>query len=85
MARIRISTNDDNNDTWYNNSALDSVHLDPKGLETCIDLMYALCATIYLNLKVERSAFASQLVREKIFRKNRGIKEQGNVQHSQRA
>lgn len=59
------------------NSALDSAHLDPKGLENCLDvLMYSLCATICLDLSVERNAFASQLVRVKYFRENRGLEEE---------
>uniref|UniRef100_A0A7S3VDI2 Uncharacterized protein n=1 Tax=Chaetoceros debilis TaxID=122233 RepID=A0A7S3VDI2_9STRA len=58
------------------NSALDSAHLDPKGLENCLDvLMYTLCTTICLDLTVERNAFASQLVRVKFFRENRGLEE----------
>jgi len=67
------------------NSALDSAHLDPKGLENCLDvLMYALCATICLDLKVERSAFASQLVRVKFFRENRGLEEDDTEHHNQK-
>jgi len=68
--------------TWHHfhgtiNSALDSAHLDPKGLENCLDvLMYSLCATICLDLSVERNAFASQLVRVKYFRENRGLEEE---------
>ena len=68
--------------TWHHfhgtiNSALDSAHLDPKGLENCLDvLMYSLCATICLDLTVERNAFASQLVRVKYFRENRGLEEE---------
>ena len=67
--------------TWHHfhgiiNSALDSAHLDPKGLENCLDvLMYSLCATICLDLTVERNAFTSQLVRVKYFRENRGLEE----------
>lgn len=67
--------------TWHHfhgtiNSALDSAHLDPKGLENCLDvLMYSLCATICLDLSVERNAFTSQLVRVKYFRENRGLEE----------
>lgn len=67
--------------TWHHfhgiiNSVLDSAHLDPKGLENCLDvLMYSLCATICLDLTVERNAFASQLVRVKYFRENRGLEE----------
>jgi len=58
------------------NSALDAAHLDPKGLENCLDvLMYALCTTICLDLTVERNAFTSQLVRVKCFRENRGLEE----------
>ncbi len=58
------------------NSALDSAHLDPKGLENCLDvLMYTLCTTICLDLTVERNAFTSQLVRVKFFRENRGLEE----------
>jgi len=67
------------------NSALDSAHLDPKGLENCLDvLMYALCATICLDLKVERNAFASQLVRVKFFRENRGLEEDENEYRNQK-
>ncbi len=67
--------------TWHHfhgtiNSALDSAHLDPKGLENCLDvLMYSLCATICLDQTIERNAFASQLVRVKYFRENRGLEE----------
>ena len=58
------------------NSALDAAHLDPKGLENCLDvLMYTLCTTICLDLTVERNAFTSQLVRVKFFRENRGLEE----------
>eukprot|EP00557_Chaetoceros_sp_GSL56_P011172 CAMPEP_0176485444 /NCGR_PEP_ID=MMETSP0200_2-20121128/5040_1 /TAXON_ID=947934 /ORGANISM="Chaetoceros sp., Strain GSL56" /LENGTH=2385 /DNA_ID=CAMNT_0017882083 /DNA_START=272 /DNA_END=7429 /DNA_ORIENTATION=+ len=58
------------------NSVLDAAHLDPKGLENCLDvLMYSLCTTICLDLTVERNAFASQLVRVKFFRENRGLEE----------
>ena len=58
------------------NTALDSAHLDPKGLENCLDvLMYTLCTTICLDLTVERNAFATQLVRVKFFRENRGLEE----------
>mmetsp|Transcript_2723 Transcript_2723/g.4095 ORF Transcript_2723/g.4095 Transcript_2723/m.4095 type:complete len:407 (+) Transcript_2723:1-1221(+) len=59
------------------NTALDSAHLDPKGLENCLDvLMYTLCTTICLDLTVERNAFTSQLVRVKFFRENRGLEEE---------
>lgn len=58
------------------NSVLDAAHLDPKGLENCLDvLMYSLCTTICLDLTVERNAFTSQLVRVKFFRENRGLEE----------
>lgn len=58
------------------NTALDSAHLDPKGLENSLDvLMYTLCTTICLDLTVERNAFATQLVRVKFFRENRGLEE----------
>lgn len=72
--------------TWHHfhgtiNSALDSAHLDPKGLENCLDvLMYALCTTICLDMTVERNAFATQLVRVKYFRENRGLEEETTKQ-----
>jgi len=65
------------------NTALDAAHLDPKGLENCLDvLMYTLCTTVCLDLTVERNAFTSQLVRVKFFRENRGLEEEadGNEQ-----
>jgi hypothetical protein len=58
------------------NSVLDSAHLNPKGLENCLDVLkYSLCASICLNSLVERNAFAVQLVRVKCFRENRGLDE----------
>lgn len=70
---------------WYHfhgtiNTALDAAHLDPKGLENCLDvLMYTLCTTICLDLTVERNAFTSQLVRVKFFRENRGLEEDDDM------
>lgn len=56
------------------NSVLQSAHLNPKGLENCLDVLkYSLCASICLDAIVERNAFAVQLVRVKCFRENRGL------------
>jgi len=70
--------------TWHHfhgvvNTALDSAHLDPKGLENSLDVLKnSLCAAICLDLTVERNAFAVQLVRVKCFRENRGLEEDEN-------
>ena len=67
--------------TWHHfhgiiNTTLDTAHLDPKGLESCLDVLkYSLCATICLGMSIERKAFATQLVRVKLFREDRGLKE----------
>jgi len=58
------------------NSVLQSAHLNPKGLENCLDVLkYSLCVSICLDTAVERNAFAVQLVRVKCFRENRGLNE----------
>ena len=67
--------------TWHHfhsviNTVLYSAHLDPKGLENCLDVLKStLCATICLDLTTERNAFTTQLVRVKFFRENRGLEE----------
>jgi len=54
------------------NTALETAHLDPQGLEPCVDLLkYALVVTICLDLPMERAAFLSQLGRFKVFEGNR--------------
>jgi hypothetical protein len=50
------------------NTALDTAHLDPQGMEPCVDLLkYALVVTICLDMPMERSAFFCQLGRFKAF------------------
>lgn len=59
--------------TWHQfhgliNVALESAHLDLKGLESCaVILKYALCLTICLDMQVQRSAFLGQLGRFRLF------------------
>ncbi|CAB9523975.1 inhibited guanine nucleotide-exchange protein [Seminavis robusta] len=54
------------------NTALETAHLDPQGMEPCVDLLkYALVVTICLDMPMERSAFLSQLGRFKVFEGNR--------------
>jgi hypothetical protein len=51
---------------------METAHLDPQGMEQSIEiLLYALGATICLNMHVERSAFIAQLVRLKAFEEHR--------------
>lgn len=63
--------------TWHHwhgvvNTCMDTAHLDPQGMEPSVEiLLYALCATICLNMHVERSAFIAQLVRLKAFEEHR--------------
>jgi len=70
--------------TWHHflsivNSTLETAHLDPKGLESCLDVLkYSICATICLNMTMESSAFITQLSRVKFFNQNRGIDESDN-------
>ena len=50
------------------NTALEAAHLDPQGIEPCVDLLkYALVITICLDMPMERAAFLSQLGRFKVF------------------
>ena len=50
------------------NTALETAHLDPEGMEPCVELLkYALVVTICLDLPMERAAFLSQLGRFKVF------------------
>jgi Sec7 domain len=63
--------------TWHHwhgvvNTCMDTAHLDPNGMDSSVEiLLYALCATICLNMHVERSAFIAQLVRLKAFEEHR--------------
>lgn len=50
------------------NSTLKIAHLDPKAMESCIDLLkFALCSTILLNMPTEQVAFLDQLGRFRLF------------------
>ncbi|KAL3922808.1 MAG: hypothetical protein SGILL_002004 [Bacillariaceae sp.] len=50
------------------NSSLQIAHLDPKGMESCINLLkYCLCLTILLGMPVEQTAFLDQLGRFRLF------------------
>jgi hypothetical protein len=50
------------------NSALKIAHLDPKGMESCIDLLkFALGLTILLDMPIEQVAFLDQLGRFRLF------------------
>jgi Sec7 domain/Guanine nucleotide exchange factor in Golgi transport N-terminal/PH domain len=59
--------------TWHEfhgmiNSALEVAYLDPKALESCVDLLkFSLCLTILLDMPVEQVAFLDQLGRLKLF------------------
>ena len=56
------------------NTTLETAHLDSKGLESCLDVLkYALCATICLDMPMERAAFVTQLARVKFFKETRGL------------
>jgi Sec7 domain/PH domain len=63
--------------TWHHwhgalNTCLENAHLDPQGMEPAVDiLLYALTATVCLNMPMERSAFLSQLVRLRAFEERR--------------
>ncbi len=63
--------------TWHHfhgviNAALETAHLDPEGMESCIEVLgYALCVTIALDMKMERVAFLNQLARFKLFKDRR--------------
>jgi hypothetical protein len=63
--------------TWHQfhgviNAALETAHLDPEGMESCIEVLgYALCVTIALDMKMERVAFLNQLARFKVFKDRR--------------
>ena len=59
---------------WYGvvNTGLETAHLDPTGLEPCVEiLLYALCNTIILDMPLERAAFLNQLGRLKAFEQRR--------------
>ena len=70
--------------TWHHflaivNSTLETAHLDPTGLGLCLDVLeYAICATICLDMTMERSAFVAQLSRVKFFSRNRSVEEKGD-------
>ncbi|KAG7348441.1 transport protein SEC7 related protein [Nitzschia inconspicua] len=70
--------------TWHEfhgliNSALQVAHLDPKALDSCVDLLkYSLSLTILLNMQVEQVAFLDQIGRLKVFDACRN----GNDKHS---
>ncbi len=50
------------------NSTLKIAHLDPKAMESCIDLLkFALCSTIILDMPTEQVAFIDQLGRFRLF------------------
>jgi len=50
------------------NSTLKIAHLDPKAMESCIDLLkFALCLTIMLDMPTEQVAFLDQLGRCRLF------------------
>lgn len=65
------------NATWHHfhgivNTTLDIAHLDPRGMEFCLDVLkYSLCTTIFLGMTMERSAFVTQLARVKFFKEGR--------------
>jgi len=61
------------------NTALETAHLDPEGMEPCVELLkYALVVTICLDMPVERAAFLSQLGRFKVFEDDENINEHGS-------
>jgi hypothetical protein len=50
------------------NSSLKIAHLDPKAMESCVDLLkFALCLTILLDMPTEQVAFLDQLGRFRLF------------------
>lgn len=50
------------------NSTLKIAHLDPKAMESCVDLLkFALCLTILLDMPTEQVAFLDQLGRFRLF------------------
>ena len=50
------------------NSTLKIAHLDPKAMESCIDLLkFALCSTILLDMPTEQVAFLDLLGRFRLF------------------
>lgn len=63
--------------TWHQwhgviNTGLETAHLDPTGMEPCVDiLLYALCIAVCLDMPTERAAFLSQLGRLKAFEERR--------------
>lgn len=63
--------------TWHHwhgvvSTCMEASDLDPQGMEHCVEIiLYALCATICLNMPLERSAFLNQLVRLKAFEERR--------------
>ncbi|GKY94527.1 hypothetical protein MPSEU_000418400 [Mayamaea pseudoterrestris] len=59
---------------WYGviNSVMETAHLDPVGMEPCVEiLLYALSSTIILDMPRERAAFLNQLGRLKAFEERR--------------
>ena len=50
------------------NSTLKIAHLDPKAMESCVELLkFALCLTILLDMPIEQVAFLDQLGRFRLF------------------
>jgi len=50
------------------NSTLKIAHLDPKAMESCVDLLkFSLCLTILLDMPTEQAAFLNQLGRFRLF------------------
>lgn len=63
--------------TWHQwhgviNTGLETAHLDPTGMEPCVDILhYALAITVCLDMPTERAAFLRQLGRLKDFEERR--------------
>jgi hypothetical protein len=63
--------------TWHQwhgvvNTGLETAHLDPQGMEPCVEiLLYALSITTLLDMPTERAAFLAQLGRLKAFEERR--------------
>jgi hypothetical protein len=59
---------------WYGviNTGLETAHLDPTGMEPCIEILhFALCITIILGMPTECAAFLNQFGRLKTFEERR--------------
>lgn len=62
------------------NSALKIAHLDPKGMESCTDLLkFSLCSTILLDMPTEQIAFLDQLGRFRLFNHWRSAQSAGSA------